>query len=79
MKKVLMYFLPENKKIIDFMPNMLKSGPCFVVAKRYSFDQMQSQFQHITGLMANMAKINITMELLLWKMQYLQKQTLLEK
>jgi hypothetical protein len=41
------------------MPNVLKSGPCFVVAKRYAFDQMQSQFQHITGLMANMAKINI--------------------
>ncbi len=52
-------FLPENKKIIDFMPNVLESGPCFVVAKRYAFDQMQSQFQHITGLMANMAKINI--------------------
>jgi len=52
-------YLPENNKIIDFMPNMLKSGPCFVVAKRFSFDQMQSQFQHITGLMANMAKINI--------------------
>src|SRR5210317_595094 len=52
-------FLPENNKIIDFIPNMLLSGPCFVVAKRYSFDQMQSQFQHITGLMANMAKINI--------------------
>jgi len=52
-------FLPENKKIIDFIPNPLKSGPSFVIAKRYSFDQMQSQFQHITGLMANMAKINI--------------------
>lgn len=52
-------FLPENKKIIDFIPNILKSGPAFVIAKRYAFDQMQSQFQHITGLMANMAKINI--------------------
>ena len=52
-------FLPENKKIIDFMPNPLKSGPCFVVAKRFAFDQMQSQFHHIVGLMANMAKINI--------------------
>ena len=52
-------YLPENRKIIDFMPNVLKSGPCFVIAKRYSFDQLQSQFQHITGLMANMAKINI--------------------
>lgn len=52
-------FLPENKKIIDFIENPLRSGPSFVIAKRYSFDQMQSQFQHITGLMANMAKINI--------------------
>ena len=52
-------YLPENKKTIDFIPNPLKSGPTFVIAKRYSFDQMQSQFQHITGLMANMAKINI--------------------
>ena len=52
-------FLPENKKIIDYMENPLESGPCFVIAKRYSFDQLQSQFQHITGLMANMAKINI--------------------
>ena len=52
-------YLPENKKTIDYMENPLRSGPCFVVAKRYSFDQMQSQFQHITGLMANMAKINI--------------------
>ena len=52
-------YLPENKKTIDYMENPLKSGPCFVIAKRYSFDQMQSQFQHITGLMANMAKINI--------------------
>jgi hypothetical protein len=52
-------YLPENKKTIDYMESPLKSGPCFVIAKRYSFDQMQSQFQHITGLMANMAKINI--------------------
>jgi len=52
-------YLPENKKIIDFIPNPLRSGPCFVVAKRYAFDQLQSQFQHITGLMSNMAKINI--------------------
>ena len=52
-------YLPENKKTIDFIPNVLKSGPAFILAKRYSFDQMQSQFQHITGLMANMAKINI--------------------
>ena len=52
-------FLPENKIILDFIPNPLKSGPRFVIAKRYSFDQMQGQFHHVIGLMANMAKINI--------------------
>ena len=52
-------YLPGPKKIIDFMPNVLRSGPCFVIAKRFTFDQMQSQFQHVIGLMANMAKINI--------------------
>src|SRR6056300_565135 len=52
-------FLPENKVILDFIPNPLKSGPRFVVAKRFSFDQMQGQFQHVIGLMANMAKINV--------------------
>ena len=52
-------FLPENQIILDFIPNPLKSGPRFVVAKRFSFDQMQGQFQHVIGLMANMAKINV--------------------
>jgi hypothetical protein len=52
-------FLPDTRTIIDYIPNPLLSGPMFVVAKRYSFDQMQSQFQHVIGLMANMAKINI--------------------
>jgi len=52
-------FLPENRIIIDFIPNPLKSGPRFVVAKRFAFDQMQGQFHHVIGLMANMAKINV--------------------
>ena len=44
---------------IDLIPNPLKSGPRFVVAKRFAFDQMQGQFHHTIGLMANMAKINV--------------------
>ena len=52
-------FLPENRIILDFIPNPLKSGPRFVVAKRFAFDQMQGQFHHVIGLMANMAKINV--------------------
>jgi hypothetical protein len=51
--------LPEKMEIIDFIPNPLKSGPRFVVAKRFAFDQMQGQFHHTIGLMANMAKINV--------------------
>ena len=51
--------LPEKMEVIDFVPNPLKSGPRFVVAKRFAFDQMQGQFHHTIGLMANMAKINV--------------------
>ncbi len=48
-----------SRKIIDFVPNPLKSGPSFVVAKRYSFDKLQGQFDQVVGLMSSMAKINI--------------------
>ena len=48
-----------SKKIVDFVPNPLKSGPAFVVAKRFSFDRLQGQFDQVVGLMASMAKINI--------------------
>ena len=50
---------PASGKIVDFVPNPLKSGPAFVVAKRFSFDQLQGQFDQTIGLMAAMAKINI--------------------
>lgn len=48
-----------SRKIVDFVPNPLKSGPSFVVAKRYSFDKLQGQFDQVVGLMASMAKINV--------------------
>jgi len=48
-----------SKTIVDFVPNPLKSGPAFVCAKRYSFDQIQGQFDQVIGLMAAMAKVNI--------------------
>ena len=50
---------PASKKVVDFVPNPLKSGPAFVVAKRFSFDKLQGQFDQVIGLMAAMAKINI--------------------
>ena len=48
-----------SKKIVDFVPNPLQSGPAFVIAKRFSFDRLQGQFDQVIGLMASMAKINI--------------------
>ena len=50
---------PASGKIVDFVPNPLQSGPAFVVAKRFSFDQLQGQFDQTIGLMSAMAKINI--------------------
>ena len=45
--------------VFDFVPNPLSSGPAFVVAKKFSFDQLEGQYDQIIGLMAAMAKINV--------------------
>ncbi len=49
---------PERNMILDFIPNVLSSPP-FVFMKRVSFDQLKGQYDHVIGLMAMMAKINI--------------------
>jgi len=51
--------VPEIDQQLSFIPNPLEGGPAFVVTKRFSFDQLQSQFHHTFGLMAMMAKLNI--------------------
>jgi hypothetical protein len=51
--------LPEIETILDFMPNPIESGSAFVVPKRFSFDRPQSQWHHVIGLSAMMAKLNI--------------------
>jgi len=45
--------------VLDFVPNPLQSGPAFVVAKKFSFDQLEGQYDQIIGLMAAMAKMNV--------------------
>ena len=52
-------FLPDTKQILDYTPNPLKSGPRFVISKRFSFDRLTGQYDHVLGLMAAMAKINV--------------------
>jgi hypothetical protein len=49
---------PERNMILDFIPNVLSTPP-FVFMKRTSFDQLKGQYDHVIGLMAMMAKINI--------------------
>jgi len=51
--------IPEIEKLVSYIPNPLDGGPAFVVTKRFSFDQLQSQWHHSFGLMAMMAKLNI--------------------
>ena len=49
---------PERSMILDFIPNVLSTPP-FVFVKKMSFDQLKGQYDHVIGLMAMMAKINI--------------------
>ena len=50
---------PEIEQVLGFVFNPLESGPAFVIAKRFSFNQLQSHFAHVIGLMTMMAKLNI--------------------
>lgn len=49
----------DGSILLDFIPNPLSYAPSFVVAKRFSFDQLNGQYDHVIGLTAAMAKINI--------------------
>lgn len=50
---------PEAEMILGFIPNPLETGPAFVFSKRFSFNNLQSHFAHVIGLMTMMAKLNI--------------------
>ena len=51
--------VPHKRLLLDFVENPLKSGPQFVFCKRFSFNELKGQYDHVLGLMAQMAKINI--------------------
>lgn len=55
------WVVAENGVELEFMENPLTSGPMFVTAPRISFsrDEYESQFIHLLGLMAIMAKYNM--------------------
>lgn len=54
---------PAVGVMLEAVENPLSSGPSFVVVKRFAFDQLVSQYQHVIGLMGMMAKFNILSEI----------------
>jgi hypothetical protein len=53
------YVIPEIEQSLAYIPSPLASGATFVFMKRFAFDKLISQYQHVIGLMAQMAKMNI--------------------
>lgn len=52
------WVLPAKGLLLEFTPNIL-SRPCFYVAKRFAFDRLVGQYDHVIGLMAAMARLNL--------------------
>lgn len=50
---------PELGLGFDYQANPLRDEPPFVIVKRFSFDQLLGQYEHMIGLSASMAKLNI--------------------
>jgi hypothetical protein len=48
----------ESGQIIDFWPNPLDRPP-FVIARRFAFNKLIGQYEHVIGIQAMLAKMNI--------------------
>lgn len=53
------WVMPEAALVLNFVRNPLKGRPPFYAGKRYSFSRLTSQYEHIIGLMAAMARMNL--------------------
>lgn len=51
--------IPLISRVVRFIPNPLADRPPFKLAKRFAFDLLIGQFDHVVGLMAMMAKLNV--------------------
>lgn len=49
----------ESGTLLDWVPNPVPFGPAFELARRPSFDVLKGQYDHVIGLMAMMAKLNV--------------------
>ncbi len=53
------YVIPELSLPLTFCENPIDGEPSYVVDRKYSFNQNVSQYHHIIGIQAMMAKLNI--------------------
>lgn len=53
------WILPRFEYLLLHVPNPLRHSPPFYVAKRFAFDKLTGQYDHIIGLMAAMARLNL--------------------
>ena len=51
--------IPLIGQVVRYVPNPLSDRPAFKVVPRVAFDQLIGQFDHVVGLMAMMAKLNV--------------------
>ncbi|MDX1611116.1 MAG: hypothetical protein R3185_02020 [Candidatus Thermoplasmatota archaeon] len=52
------FIVPELKLLLAYIPNPLDQGPAFHVIKRFAFNKLNSQYHHVVGLMASIARLN---------------------
>lgn len=51
-------YCQETDQLLDWIPNII-STKCFYVPRRFDFDALSGQWDHVIGLMSMMAKLNI--------------------
>jgi len=52
------WVVPERNLLLEYRENPL-SVPMFTIAKRFAFDELQGQYDHVIGLMAMQARLTV--------------------
>lgn len=52
------WVVPEKNLLLEYRENPL-SSPMFTIAKRFAFDELQGQYDHVIGLMAMQARLSV--------------------
>lgn len=52
------WVVPEKRLLLEYRENPM-SRPMFTIAKRFAFDELQGQYDHVIGLMAMQARLSV--------------------